>query len=54
MECGADKAYRGADGTVRAPCWEQWETLSAGQQAVNRSHANGRPRTERGPIMSVS
>ncbi|MEV5092156.1 transposase family protein [Streptomyces griseoincarnatus] len=37
--CWADKAYRGAGGTVRTPCWGRWETLSAGHQAVNRSHA---------------
>ncbi|GHA14837.1 hypothetical protein GCM10010389_61960 [Streptomyces echinoruber] len=37
--CWADKGYRGAGGTVRVPCWGRWEALSAGQQAVNRSHA---------------
>lgn len=39
VECWADKGYRGADGTVRLPYWGRWETLSAGQQAVNRSQA---------------
>jgi DDE superfamily endonuclease/Helix-turn-helix of DDE superfamily endonuclease len=37
--CWADKAYRGAGGTVRVPYRGRWEKLSAGQQAVNRSHA---------------
>ncbi|MGK5496543.1 transposase family protein [Streptomyces sp. URMC 125] len=39
VECWADKAYRGAGGTVRVPYWGRWETLSAGQRAHNRSHA---------------
>nr|WP_107909050.1 transposase family protein [Streptomyces chartreusis] len=39
IPCWADKAYRGASGTVRTPYWGRWETLSAGQKAVNRSHA---------------
>ncbi|MFX4294898.1 transposase family protein, partial [Streptomyces bohaiensis] len=39
IACWADKGHRGAGGTVRTPYWERWETLSAGQQAVNRSHA---------------
>ncbi|MFI8643067.1 transposase family protein [Streptomyces chartreusis] len=39
VKCWADKAYRGAGGTVRTPCWGRWDTLSAGQKAVNRSHA---------------
>lgn len=39
VECWADKGYRGAGGTVRLPYWGRWETLSGGQQAVNRSHA---------------
>lgn len=39
VECWADKGYRGASGTVRLPYWGRWETRSAGQQAVNRSHA---------------
>ncbi|MBZ6093510.1 transposase family protein [Streptomyces olivaceus] len=39
IPCWADKAYRGAGGTVRTPYWGRWETLSAGQKAVNRSHA---------------
>ncbi|MBL1086577.1 transposase [Streptomyces actinomycinicus] len=47
VPCWADKAYRGAGGTVRTPCWGRWETLSAGQQAVNRSHAKIRALAER-------
>ncbi|MFB8778089.1 transposase family protein, partial [Streptomyces broussonetiae] len=39
IPCWADKAYRGAGGTVRTPYWGRWETLSTGQKAVNRSHA---------------
>ncbi|GHH95755.1 hypothetical protein GCM10017779_62120 [Streptomyces capillispiralis] len=34
-----DEGCRGAGGTVRTPCWGGWETLSIGQQAVNRSDA---------------
>jgi hypothetical protein len=37
--CWAGKAYQGAGGTVRVPYRGRWEKLSAGQQAVNRSHA---------------
>jgi hypothetical protein len=44
--CWADKGYRGAGGTVRSPCWGRWETLSTGQQAVNRSHAKIRALVE--------
>jgi hypothetical protein len=39
ISCWADKAYRGADGTVRVPCWGRWDTLSTGQQSANRSRA---------------
>ncbi|GAA2248994.1 IS5/IS1182 family transposase [Streptomyces atrovirens] len=39
ISCWADKGYQGAGGTVRVPYRGRWETLSAGQQAVNRSHA---------------
>ncbi|MFF5040127.1 transposase family protein [Streptomyces nigra] len=39
ITCWADKAYRGSGGNVRTPYWGRWETLSAGQKAVNRSHA---------------
>lgn len=46
VECWADKGYRGADGTIRLPYWGRWETLSAGQQAVNRSHAKIRALVE--------
>ncbi|MEU7318828.1 transposase family protein [Streptomyces sp. NPDC007083] len=44
--CWADKAYRGAGGTTRVPYWGRWATLSAGQQAVNRSHAKIRALVE--------
>ncbi|MFE2584883.1 transposase family protein [Streptomyces sp. NPDC059378] len=46
VECWADKGYRGAGGTMRLPYWGRWETLSAGQQAVNRSHARIRALVE--------
>jgi hypothetical protein len=46
IKCWADKAYRGSGGTVRTPCWGRWETLSAGQKAVNRSHAKIRALVE--------
>jgi len=46
VQCWADKGYRGAGGTIRLPYWGRWETLSAGQQAVNRSHAKIRALVE--------
>ncbi|GAB2990657.1 IS5/IS1182 family transposase [Streptomyces pseudoechinosporeus] len=46
INCWADKGYRGAGGTVRTPYWGRWETLSAGQRAVNRSHAKIRALVE--------
>ncbi|EDY43597.1 IS5-like element ISStsp4 family transposase [Streptomyces sp. SPB074] len=46
VTCWADKGYRGAGGTVRIPYWGRWDTLSAGQQAVNRSHAKIRALVE--------
>ncbi|RZU37609.1 DDE superfamily endonuclease [Streptomyces sp. BK022] len=46
IRCWADRGYRGAGGTVRIPCWGRWETLSTGQQAVNRSHAKIRALVE--------
>ncbi|MFE7392845.1 transposase family protein [Streptomyces sp. NPDC057582] len=46
IKCWADKAYRGAGGTVRTPYWGRWETLSTGQKAVNRSHAKIRALVE--------
>jgi hypothetical protein len=46
ITCWADKGYRGAGGTIRIPCWGRWETLSAGQRAVNRSHAKIRALVE--------
>jgi hypothetical protein len=46
IPCWADKGYRGAGGTVRIPYWGRWETLSAGQKAVNRSHAKIRALVE--------
>jgi hypothetical protein len=45
-ELGSIKGYRGAGGTVRTPCRGRWETLSTGQQAVNRSHAKIRALVE--------
>lgn len=39
VPCWADKGYQGAGGTVRVPYRGRWDTLSAGQQAVNVSHA---------------
>ena len=46
VECWADKGYRGAGGTIRLLYWGRWEALSAGQQAVNRSHARIRALVE--------
>ncbi|WP_131739620.1 IS5 family transposase [Actinomadura roseirufa] len=46
ISCRADKAYQGAGGTVRVPYRGRWETLSTGQQAVNRSHAKIRALVE--------
>ncbi|MEW2219205.1 IS5 family transposase [Streptomyces sp. NPDC006990] len=46
IDCWADKGYRGAGGTIRVPYWGRWETLSAGQQAANRSHAKIRALVE--------
>ena len=42
INCSADKGYQGAGGTVRLPYRGRWDTPSAGQQAVNRSHAKVR------------
>lgn len=39
IRCWADKAYQGAGGTVRVPYRGRWDKLSAGQRAVNASHA---------------
>jgi hypothetical protein len=47
IPCWADKAYQGTKGTVRVPYRGRWETLSAGQQAANRSHARIRAFVER-------
>jgi hypothetical protein len=46
IPCWTDKGYRGAGGTVRILCWGRRETLSADQQAVNRSHAKIRTLVE--------
>jgi DDE superfamily endonuclease len=51
VACFADKGYRGAGGTIRLPYWGRWETLSAGQQTVNRSHARIRALVE--PAMTT-
>jgi hypothetical protein len=39
VRCWADKGYQGARGTVRVPYRGRWAKLSAGQKAVNLSHA---------------
>ncbi|MEV2236385.1 transposase family protein, partial [Streptomyces phaeochromogenes] len=46
INCWADKGYQGAGGTVRLPYRGRWDSLSAGQQAVNRSHAKVRALAE--------
>ncbi|GAA3503368.1 hypothetical protein GCM10019016_104780 [Streptomyces prasinosporus] len=46
VKCLADKAYRGAGGTVRTPYRGRWETLSTGQRAVSRFHAKIRALVE--------
>jgi hypothetical protein len=46
LDCWADKGYLGAGGTVRIPYRGRWDTLSAGQQAVNRPHAKIRALVE--------
>jgi len=46
INCWADKGYQGAGGTVRLPYRGRWDSLSAGQQAVNRSHAKIRALVE--------
>ncbi|MDX3546974.1 IS5 family transposase [Streptomyces europaeiscabiei] len=46
INCWADKGYQGAGGTVRLPYRGRWHSLSAGQQAVNRSHAKVRALVE--------
>jgi hypothetical protein len=39
VRCWADKGYQGAGGTVCVPYHGRWDKLSAGQRAVNASHA---------------
>lgn len=46
INCWADKAYRGAGGTVRTLYRGRWESFSTGQKAVNRSHAKIRALVE--------
>ncbi|MGQ5640945.1 MULTISPECIES: IS5 family transposase [unclassified Streptomyces] len=46
ITCWADKGYQGAGGTVRLPYRGRWDSLSIGQQAVNRSHAKIRALVE--------
>jgi hypothetical protein len=46
IACWADRGYRGAGGTVRLPYRGRWDSLSTGQQAVNRSHAKIRALVE--------
>ncbi|NEB76588.1 transposase family protein, partial [Streptomyces sp. SID14478] len=47
ITCWADKGYQGARRTIRVPFRGRWSTLSAGQQAVNRSQAKIRALVER-------
>jgi hypothetical protein len=42
ITCWADKGYQGAGGIVRLPYRGRLDSLSTGQQAVNRSHAKVR------------
>ncbi|MBA9048478.1 hypothetical protein BJ996_007421 [Streptomyces phaeogriseichromatogenes] len=46
ITCWADKGYQGAGGTIRLPYRGRWDSLSTGQQAVNRSHAKIRALVE--------
>jgi hypothetical protein len=46
IACWADRGYRSAGGTVRLPYRGRWDSLSTGQQAVNRSHAKIRALVE--------
>ncbi|WP_406170028.1 transposase family protein [Streptomyces canus] len=46
INCWASKGYQGAGGTVRLPYRGRWDSLSAGQQAVNRSRAKERALVE--------
>ncbi|MER7196012.1 IS5 family transposase [Streptomyces flaveolus] len=46
IACWADKGYQGAGDTVRLPYRGRWDSLSTGQQAVNRSHAKIRALVE--------
>ena len=46
INCWADKGYQGGGGTVRLPYRGRWDSLSIGQQAVNRSHAKVRALVE--------
>ncbi|WP_329599950.1 IS5 family transposase [Streptomyces pseudovenezuelae] len=47
ITCWADKGYQGAGSTVRLPYRGRWDSLSTGQQAVNRAHAKVRALVER-------
>ncbi|THA44052.1 IS5 family transposase [Streptomyces sp. A1136] len=46
ITCWADKGYQGAGDTVSLPYRGRWDSLSTGQQAVNRSHAKIRALVE--------
>jgi hypothetical protein len=46
INCWADKGYQGSGDTLRLPYRGRWDTLSTGQQAVNRSHAKVRALVE--------
>jgi len=47
ITCWADKGSQGAGSTVRLPYRGRWDSLSTGQQAVNRAHAKVRALVER-------
>ncbi|GAA2416351.1 hypothetical protein GCM10010420_53200 [Streptomyces glaucosporus] len=44
-----DKGHQDAGGTIRVPYRGRWETLSAGQQAVNRPTRRSGPSSSRPP-----
>lgn len=46
ITCWADRGYQCAGGTIRLPYRRRWDSLSTGQQAVNRSHAKIRALVE--------
>ena len=46
INCWAEEGYQSAGGTVRLPYRGRWDSLSAGQEAVNRFHATVRALVE--------